>query len=198
MARNRRDAGRNGWRGTTAGYSISFVAARETRVGTRGRWASARVDFRSMEQLTVETQGSSGSETSGYFSVYVPYTREMYALRKLPAPTLQIDDVWNNFLLFQVSFFLFALFTHYISYHIYIHVSLHIISWSKQAIESNNYIIRLRKALRTRFIKDKGSDPFVCMYACLKNERRSEYPADQRGMAIYRPIPRDVRWYSRC
>lgn len=47
------------------------------RAGDEAGWrASARADFRSMEQLTAETQGSSGSETSRYPGVYVPHVRD--------------------------------------------------------------------------------------------------------------------------
>lgn len=63
-------------RETTAGYSISFVAARAM---VAGGVASFRADFRSMEQLTAEIQGSSESETSRYLDAYVPQVRDRSA-----------------------------------------------------------------------------------------------------------------------
>lgn len=58
----------------------------------------ARADFRSMEQLTAETQGSSGSETSGYPSAYVSHARDGSArARKLWARALEIDDAQGAF-----------------------------------------------------------------------------------------------------
>lgn len=48
--------------------------------GDEAGWrASARADFRSMEQLTAETQGSSGSETWRYLTAYVPHARDRKA-----------------------------------------------------------------------------------------------------------------------
>lgn len=57
------DVGKGEGRERTTGYSISFVAVRERERKRDGERASARADFRSMKQLTAETQGSSGSET---------------------------------------------------------------------------------------------------------------------------------------
>lgn len=53
-----------------------------------------------MEQLTAETQGSSGSETSGYPGAYVPHAREMEALDRGSYECLrafEIDDARGAF-----------------------------------------------------------------------------------------------------
>jgi len=58
-----------------------------------------------MEQLTAETQGSSGSETSGYVGVYVPRAADVKGPRagRLWAPALKIDEISSLYFAYTCS-----------------------------------------------------------------------------------------------